>query len=79
MKLGITLSLDGGVIFDASPYADVIRRSHSGGSAMAPAFDPCNVLSPSMVVDYAYCSKVNIKGYDWHNLMDAVSSEGGTH
>lgn len=28
---------------------------------MAPAFDPCDVLSPNMVVDYAYCSKVNIK------------------
>ncbi len=33
MKLGITSSLDGGAMFDASPHADVIRRSHSGGSA----------------------------------------------
>lgn len=23
--------------------------------------DPCDVLSPNMVVDYAYCSKVNTK------------------
>ena len=38
VKLGITSSLDGGVMFDASIHADVIRRSHSGGSAMPPAF-----------------------------------------
>lgn len=38
MRLGITLSLDGGVMFGASLHADVVRRSHSGGSAMSPAF-----------------------------------------
>ena len=38
MKLGITSSLDGVVMFDASIHADLIRRSHSGGSAMPPAF-----------------------------------------
>ena len=32
VKLGITLSLNGGVMFDASLHADIIRRSHSGGS-----------------------------------------------
>ena len=38
VKLGITSSLDGGVIFDARLHADKIRRSHSGGSAMPSAF-----------------------------------------
>ena len=38
VKLGITSSLDGGAMFDTSLHADVIRRSHSGGSAMPPAF-----------------------------------------
>ncbi len=38
VKLGITSSLDGGVMFDASLHADVIRRSHSGGSAVLPTF-----------------------------------------
>ena len=38
MKLGITSPLDGGAVFDASIHADVIRRSHSGGSAMPPTF-----------------------------------------
>ena len=38
MKLGITSLLDGGFMFDASLHADVIRRSHSGGSTMPPAF-----------------------------------------
>ncbi len=38
MKLGITSSLDGGAMFDPSLHADVIRRSHYGGSAMPSAF-----------------------------------------
>ncbi len=38
MKLGITSSSDGGVIFDARLYVDVIKRSHSGGLAMPPVF-----------------------------------------
>lgn len=38
VKLGITLSLDGGVIFDASLHGDVIRQFYSGGSATPPAF-----------------------------------------
>ena len=37
MKLGITSSSDGRVMFDARLHANVIRRSHSGGSAMPPA------------------------------------------
>ncbi len=38
VKLGITASLDGGAMFDAILYADVIGRSHSGGSVMPPDF-----------------------------------------
>ena len=38
VKLGITSSLDGGVMFDASLQKDVIRRSHSGSLAMPTAF-----------------------------------------
>ena len=30
-NLGITSSLDGGVMFDANVHADRIRRSYSGG------------------------------------------------
>ena len=33
VKFGIRSSLDGGVMFDARLYADVIRRSHARGSA----------------------------------------------
>lgn len=33
VRLGITLPLDGGVMFDASLHAEVIRQSHSGGLA----------------------------------------------
>ena len=36
--VGITSSLDDGVMFDASLRTGVIRRSHSGGSAMPSAF-----------------------------------------
>ena len=38
MKLGITSLLDGRVTFDASLHVDLIRQSHSGGSAVLPAF-----------------------------------------
>ena len=34
----ITSSLNGEAVFDAIIHADVIRRSHSGGKAMPPAF-----------------------------------------
>lgn len=37
MKLGITSSLDGGVMYDARLHADLTRRSHSKGSALPPA------------------------------------------
>lgn len=43
MKLRITPFLDSGVMFNARLYADLIRQSYSGGSAIPPAFsrDSC--------------------------------------
>lgn len=38
MKLRITSSLDGGVMLNACLHADIIRQTHSAGSAILPGF-----------------------------------------
>ena len=43
-------------MFDASLHADVIRRSHSGGSAMPPAF--LDIVAVRSTPRYCDCARV---------------------